>query len=160
MHNHNVSRDVSRRAQKFTAQTSGQPCAQVTRFLTKPLTNSRTASSQVPKTQINTGLLRILFAQRRMTSPFSRAPRMSAILTSEPATRARKEPIVMTALLRIPDVQKLLKASRSTVYRLVEAGELERVHLGSSARIIDDSVYAFIEKLRTETGDRVNGAQK
>jgi excisionase family DNA binding protein len=72
----------------------------------------------------------------------------------------RKELKVVTALLRIPDVQKLLQASRSTVYRLVDCGELERVHLGSSARIIDDSVYAFIEKLRNESVDLVNGAKQ
>jgi excisionase family DNA binding protein len=50
--------------------------------------------------------------------------------------------------MRISDVQTVLAASRSTVYRLLQAGELERVSLGSATRIVDDSVQAYIDRLR------------
>ena len=50
--------------------------------------------------------------------------------------------------MRISDVQTVLATSRSTVYRLLEAGELERVYLGSATRIVDESVQGFIQRLR------------
>jgi len=159
MHNLDVSHDVSRRAEKLPSQTSGQPCVQVTRNAPKRLTTCHQTRTPYEKRQINTGLNNVTCGQ---IGPIVVSPRRAhdcAILKSAPH-RVRKELKVVTALLRIPDVQKLLQASRSTVYRLVDCGELERVHLGSSARIIDDSVYAFIEKLRNESVDLVNGAKQ
>jgi len=50
--------------------------------------------------------------------------------------------------MRISDVQTVLATSRSTVYRLLEAGELERVYLGSVTRIVDESVQGYIQRLR------------
>jgi excisionase family DNA binding protein len=53
-------------------------------------------------------------------------------------------------LMRISDVQSVLATSRSTVYRLLEAGELERVYLGSVTRIVDESVQSYIQRLRVQ----------
>ena len=55
----------------------------------------------------------------------------------------------MSTLLRIHDVQSVLATSRSTVYRLIEAGHLERVYVGSAIRIVDESVQQYITHLRT-----------
>ena len=60
----------------------------------------------------------------------------------------RKVVAVMTTLLRIKDVQNLLAAGRSTVYELIDRGELERVYIGSSPRIVDTSVESYINRLR------------
>jgi excisionase family DNA binding protein len=54
----------------------------------------------------------------------------------------------MTALLRISDVEQRLAMGRSSVYRLIEAGVIERVYVGSSPRIVDESVELYIQKLR------------
>lgn len=56
----------------------------------------------------------------------------------------------VATLIRISDVQLMLSASRSTVYRLLDAGELERVYLGSATRIVDDSVQDYITRLRAQ----------
>ncbi len=55
----------------------------------------------------------------------------------------------VTTLMRISDVQNVLSTSRSTVYRLIESGHLERVYVGSAMRIVDDSVQDYITRLRT-----------
>lgn len=52
--------------------------------------------------------------------------------------------------MRISDVQTVLSTSRSTVYRLIESGHLERVYVGSAMRIVDDSVQAYIQRLRAQ----------
>ncbi len=51
--------------------------------------------------------------------------------------------------MRISDVQNVLSTSRSTVYRLIESGKLERVYVVSAMRIVDDSVQNYITRLRT-----------
>lgn len=56
--------------------------------------------------------------------------------------------MTMTALLRIRDVEARLAVPRSTVYKLIDGGELERVYIASSPRIVDDSVEAYIARLR------------
>ena len=56
--------------------------------------------------------------------------------------------------MRIIDVQSVLATSRSTVYRLLEAGELERVYLGSATRIVDESVQGLIQRLRGQETPR------
>lgn len=60
----------------------------------------------------------------------------------------RRDVMTMTALLRIKDVQSRLSVPRSTVYELIDKGELERVYIASAPRIVDDSVEAYIDRLR------------
>jgi excisionase family DNA binding protein len=160
MHNLDVSHDVSRHTENLVEVFSGQLCVQVTRNAPKRLTNCQQTQTPYEKPQINTGLNNANCGQIGRISFSPKRAHDCAILKSAPPDRLREELKVMTALLRIPDVQKLLQASRSTVYRLVDSGQLERVHLGSSARIIDDSVYAFIEKLRNESDDLANGTKQ
>lgn len=62
--------------------------------------------------------------------------------------RFRRDVMTMTALLRIKDVQSRLSVPRSTVYELIDKGELERVYIASAPRIVDDSVEAYIDRLR------------
>jgi excisionase family DNA binding protein len=52
-------------------------------------------------------------------------------------------------LLCVADVQAVLNVSRSTVLRLMRAGELEHISIGRACRILPHSVTAFIERLRT-----------
>lgn len=60
----------------------------------------------------------------------------------------------MTRLLHpVPDAQKVLGGvSRSTIYNLVARGELEFVHIGRRALVTDESLRAFVDRLRTPAG--------
>ena len=49
-------------------------------------------------------------------------------------------------LLRIPQVQFVLSVGRSTVYDLINAGELETVHMGRAVRVTMDSVKAWFNR--------------
>ena len=60
----------------------------------------------------------------------------------------RKAVSAMTQLLTIQQVQPQLSLSRSSVYRLIDERQLERVYVGSAPRVISDSVEEFIERLR------------
>lgn len=50
-------------------------------------------------------------------------------------------------LLTIPEVGTVLAISRPTVYRLIDAGKLERVHVGAASRITVKSVDSYVESL-------------
>ncbi len=52
-------------------------------------------------------------------------------------------------LLRVPEVEKALAVKRTTVYRLMNAGVLERQKIGRAIRIPLQSVEAYV---------RANGA--
>jgi excisionase family DNA binding protein len=60
----------------------------------------------------------------------------------------QREGVMMTRLLRIEEAQEQLSVSRSTIYRLVEDHQLERVYIGIAPRIVSDSVDSYIEELR------------
>ena len=49
-------------------------------------------------------------------------------------------------LRRIPQVQFVLSVGRSTVYDLINAGELETVHMGRAVRVTMDSVKAWFNR--------------
>jgi excisionase family DNA binding protein len=53
----------------------------------------------------------------------------------------------MSTLLSISDVQRLLNVSRSTVYRLIERGELGCVHIGRAVRIPAEGVEEFMQRI-------------
>ena len=46
--------------------------------------------------------------------------------------------------LRIDDVERRLNVSRSSVYRLIRAGELDVVHIGAAIRISEESLDSFV----------------
>ncbi len=52
------------------------------------------------------------------------------------------------ALLRIDEASRVLGVSRTTIYRLIDAGEIERVHVIDSARITQASIDAYVARLR------------
>ena len=53
----------------------------------------------------------------------------------------------MPALISISDVQHRLNVSRSTVYRLMDRGEIRRMNIGRSVRIPSEDVDAFVQRL-------------
>ena len=55
----------------------------------------------------------------------------------------------MTTLISIAEVQQLLNVSRATVNRLLDRGELRRVHIGRAVRIPSEEVEAFVLRLRS-----------
>jgi len=58
-------------------------------------------------------------------------------------------------LLRIDEAAARLRISRAALYRLVGRGELRVVRIGRSARIAEQDLAAFVEKLRR--GSRTEG---
>lgn len=50
--------------------------------------------------------------------------------------------------MRIPDACKFIGLSRSTLYVLVSAGEIETVKAGAATLVLTDSLRAFIDRRR------------
>lgn len=67
---------------------------------------------------------------------------------SSGSKQRREEVMTMADLLRLSEVESRLSASRTTVYRLIRAGLIERVFIGDSPRVVDESVDNYIEQLR------------
>lgn len=47
-------------------------------------------------------------------------------------------------MLTIPEVAQRLRVGRMTVYRLIAAGELERIKIGAAARVPETSLTAYL----------------
>jgi excisionase family DNA binding protein len=60
-------------------------------------------------------------------------------------------------LLTVKEAAALIGIGRTTLYRLVEAGEIDSVHIGSSRRIPLLSAYAFVERITGSTISRRSG---
>ena len=54
----------------------------------------------------------------------------------------------MEALLTITDVSERLKINRSTVWRLLDSGELRGFRIGRVWRVKEEDLAAYIEGLR------------
>lgn len=54
----------------------------------------------------------------------------------------------LVLLLSIEDTGKALGVGRSTIYGLIDNGDLEVVHIGRAARVPLDSVQGFVRRLR------------
>jgi excisionase family DNA binding protein len=52
----------------------------------------------------------------------------------------------------IPEFRRLTGISRSRIYELLDAGEIESVHIGARRLIIVESYRRLIERQRTATG--------
>lgn len=50
--------------------------------------------------------------------------------------------------MRVPDACKFIGLSRSTLYVLVAAGEIETVKAGAATLVLTDSLRAFIDRRR------------
>lgn len=86
----------------------------------------------------------------------SNEQRMMRLLTANPATLARVDAVLNgtdskptkdddVRLCTYTEAAKKLNLSRPTIYRLVQAGRLETVHLNGTRRIKLKSIAAFIE---------------
>jgi excisionase family DNA binding protein len=53
-------------------------------------------------------------------------------------------------LLDIDDVCLLLKKSRATVYRIIDAGELVPIRVGGTPRFAPDELRAYLHRHRQE----------
>lgn len=51
-------------------------------------------------------------------------------------------------LMTIQEVMESLKVSRSTIYRLIDAGLLRRVKVGGASRITEESVMGYLGYVR------------
>jgi excisionase family DNA binding protein len=54
----------------------------------------------------------------------------------------------LVLLLSIEDAGKALGVGRSTIYGLIDSGDLEVVHIGRAARVPVESVQSFVRRLR------------
>jgi excisionase family DNA binding protein len=54
--------------------------------------------------------------------------------------------LVSAEVLTIPQVAQRLKVSRNTVYRLISAGELPVVEVGSVSRVSELDLKAYIDR--------------
>ena len=50
--------------------------------------------------------------------------------------------------VRIPQAGQLLGVGRSTIYELINSGELETIKLGRSTLIVTASIRSFVERRR------------
>src|SRR5207237_10074904 len=64
---------------------------------------------------------------------------------AEVPSDAAGEPVL---LLTIEGAGRALGVGRSTIYQLVQQGDLEVVHIGRAARIPADVVHAYVRRLR------------
>ena len=53
-------------------------------------------------------------------------------------------------LLRIPEAAERLSVGRSTVYELVQRGELPTIHIGRSVRIPAEALRTWVERRAAE----------
>lgn len=59
-------------------------------------------------------------------------------------------PIAERLMLRIPEAAALLGSSEPEVYRLIAAGDLKAVRLGTRYRITRGALDAFVERLEAD----------
>ena len=57
-------------------------------------------------------------------------------------------------LLTIPQAAHRLAVGRSTLYLLIDAGELEVIHIGRAVRVPADAVDEFVARRRAAGNDR------
>lgn len=61
-------------------------------------------------------------------------------------------------LLTVEQAAERLGIGRTLAYALVSAGEIESVQIGRLRRIPADALPAFLDRLRSETADRLAAA--
>lgn len=61
---------------------------------------------------------------------------------------------VVRKLLKVQEVATLLSVSRATVYRLLDVGRLQRVWVGTSIRVPESSLAAYLEVLHESQPNR------
>ncbi len=61
----------------------------------------------------------------------------------------------MVEILNVEDVAKLLKVSKRTVHREVEAGRLEAFKVGRSYRFTVEAVERYMREQRVKPGEKI-----
>lgn len=59
---------------------------------------------------------------------------------------------VVPLLVTIPEAAKRLSIGRTSVYKLIDAGELEVVHPAGTSRVVYDSIVTYVARLRGLNG--------
>ena len=62
--------------------------------------------------------------------------------------RRRRGPATLPQLLTVPQSADALKVCERTVWRWIEAGEIETYRLGRAVRIAEDELVRFLERSR------------
>ncbi len=58
----------------------------------------------------------------------------------------------MTTLLTVQDGARDIAVSKSRMYELLNAGEIESVKIGRSRKIVRESLTQYVERLRSTAG--------
>jgi len=66
--------------------------------------------------------------------------------------RSKQEESPATTMLTVPEACERLRISKWTLYRLIQAGKLTSVKIGSRRLISLASIAKFIEQLESEAG--------
>ena len=71
-----------------------------------------------------------------------------------PNTKRSSEPTAISSVqfLTVAEVAKMMRVSKMTVYRLVQAGALPAVRVGRSYRIREDDVDRYLANQYTQAG--------
>jgi excisionase family DNA binding protein len=68
----------------------------------------------------------------------------------------RTRPDARPLLLTVKEAAAMIGIGRSTLYRLMDAGEIDSVHIHTSRRIPLESVYVYVDKLTGPTTNRLS----
>jgi excisionase family DNA binding protein len=60
-------------------------------------------------------------------------------------------------LLTVKEAAALIGIGRTTLYRLMEAGEIDSVHIHTSRRIPLEAVYVYVDRLTRPTISHIPG---
>lgn len=110
--------------------------------------NNRTPKIRATHPNTRT-LLRVAGATSHLENFFHRKRAMlrsGHLAKGQPLTMTTEQAQPERLLLRLDEVAKILALGRSTVYNLVNAGELPIVRIGKSIRIPADALEAWVEK--------------
>ena len=64
----------------------------------------------------------------------------------------RRDTFNEVRLLTVNEVADLLRVSRMTVYRLINAGQLPSLRVGKSYRLREQDIHAYLTERFTEAG--------
>ncbi|NNJ12002.1 helix-turn-helix domain-containing protein [Chloroflexales bacterium ZM16-3] len=72
---------------------------------------------------------------------------------SEQSEQSKTKPAVEPLLVRVEEAARILSLSRSTIYEMMDAGELPSVRRGTARRIPVDALRAWVAR-QTGSGTR------
>ena len=77
----------------------------------------------------------------------------TSVSRSAPAAPAEELP-PLPITVRVPGALQLTGLSRTKLYALIAAGEIEIVKVGAATLIVVDSIHAFVDRQRHRATDR------